>query len=713
MSIKNIIEYDIDEYKFIFKKIDNHYLIECNEPFEWLQNINMYSINKKPSPEKLLEKIKYKIGKNNTIIIEQFKQIEQSEKKDELNLKEILINKELNRISKIEEKNNNFNNNKLKKLFNDNTIKDIIINEYLKLWIRNNSTQKVEITDNIYIWNIEFYNIKKIDVIKLKLEFNSTYYPYCPPNISIQSPQLANKLDHRISNSKIFKLEYWNPTHSISNIIEKIKNILLKNAIKIDDFNININKNLYDKLLLLSSHIDDSNLDTIDIDFEKDIEKYIVKTDNKSSKNKFNGVGYRNGSTSNWKISDYEKIQETKNIELLSILNEILRLMNNLETNEIKNTISKSLLIKFLYNLFKNTTLLDMQKREDIFNICFDILQIILNDIYKDILFEKEYNLYDVFKNLYEISQISSKINSEDNNIIIKIIFIWSLIEPLYKTIDIKYKTIEINNDLNSLYKNKLKSLQFNLSDILYNYYEPYKKLLLNSKPTQICLKRISAEISTLSRELPLHKDASIFLRVNEENPRSIRALISGPVDTPYDNGLFVFDIYVPPNYPHEVPEVHFINTGGKRFNPNLYNCGKVCLSILGTYVGPSASETEKWNSTSTLYQVLISIQSQILVDKPYFNEPGWQNKFNTPQGEKASIEYNDSIRLYTLEHAIYDFLNNNKFKEFDEVIKEHFKLKKDKIIQVMNNWLNEAMKNKYMYEKIIKDITDKLEKLN
>jgi len=60
--------------------------------------------------------------------------------------------------------------------------------------------------------------------------------------------------------------------------------------------------------------------------------------------------------------------------------------------------------------------------------------------------------------------------------------------------------------------------------------------------------------------------------------------------------------------------------TGGGRFrfNPNLYNCGKVCLSLLGTWSG---GQGESWNAdASTTFQVLISIQSLILVDEPYFN---------------------------------------------------------------------------------------------
>ena len=47
--------------------------------------------------------------------------------------------------------------------------------------------------------------------------------------------------------------------------------------------------------------------------------------------------------------------------------------------------------------------------------------------------------------------------------------------------------------------------------------------------------------------------------------------------------------------------QVQFLTTGGGtvRFNPNLYHCGKVCLSLLGTWSGPS------WQpGISTLLQV-------------------------------------------------------------------------------------------------------------
>jgi ubiquitin-protein ligase len=705
MTFDEIIEYNIDDLIFTMKKKNDYYIIQCNKNLDWIESINIYSVNKKPSCDKLVDKINNKInkiGKNGNInkIVSNKNEIE------------LLVYKEMKRLSKIDNTSNSDEINKdLKKIFNNDTVRDMIIKEYIKLWKLNNSMQNVTINDDIYKWNIEFYNINNIDKIKMNLEYNKIYYPYCPPSIKIYSPQLANKLDHRISNSKLFKLEYWNPTCSIINIIDKIKNILMKYAEKIEDFDKNINKDLYDSLLILSSYIDDEKTDEID-KFYEDIEKYIkIEKSNKVNKvNKFKGTGYTGDANSTWKIADYEKIQKTKEFELVSILFEIHRKLNTIKNDQIKNTISKSLLIKFLHSQFNNTTLLDMEKRKELFTICFDILQIICNEDYLELIFEKDSNLYDVFKNLYEISQISAKIN-QDNDIILKIIFIFSMLEPLYK--NFKYIT-KSNSDLivnPNNYIDILKPLKFDLVEIKYNYFPKYLSALQSSKSTSQCMKRLAVEISTLSKELPIHKDASIFLRLDEENPRCMRALITGPPDTPYDTGLFVFDIYIPANYPVEVPCVNFINTGGKRFNPNLYACGKVCLSILGTYVGPAASETEKWNTSSTLYQVLISIQSQILVDKPYFNEPGFQSQYNTPTGEKSSKEYNQNVRLFTLQHAIYDFLNENKFKEFDEIIKNHFKLKKDNLIKMMELWLNEAV-NKPVYENIINKIKIKLNTL-
>ncbi len=102
-------------------------------------------------------------------------------------------------------------------------------------------------------------------------------------------------------------------------------------------------------------------------------------------------------------------------------------------------------------------------------------------------------------------------------------------------------------------------------------------------------------------------------------------------------------------------PSVKFLTTGGGsvRVNPNLYADGKVCLSLLGTWAGPG------WvPGTSTLSQVLISVQSQIMCDTPYANEPSFEAQVATPAGKRAVAKHNSSIRLATIRHAMLAHLS-------------------------------------------------------
>ena len=115
---------------------------------------------------------------------------------------------------------------------------------------------------------------------------------------------------------------------------------------------------------------------------------------------------------------------------------------------------------------------------------------------------------------------------------------------------------------------------------------------------------------------------------------------------------MFEFDIYFPNGYPKSPPKVKFRTTGAGsvRFNPNLYNEGKVCLSLLGTWGGAKGEEWNADNSTIIqviiikliiiiiiiiiIIQVLVSIQSLILVPEPYYNEPGFEKNYGTACGE-------------------------------------------------------------------------------
>lgn len=103
--------------------------------------------------------------------------------------------------------------------------------------------------------------------------------------------------------------------------------------------------------------------------------------------------------------------------------------------------------------------------------------------------------------------------------------------------------------------------------------------------------------------------------------------------------------------------------SGGLRLNPNLYECGKVCLSLLGTWSGQT---TEMWNpNKSTMLQVLVSIQGLILNDKPFFNEPGYEKTFVGEEGERKSKTYNEEAFILSLKTMIYTIRRPPKVRKF------------------------------------------------
>jgi len=196
-------------------------------------------------------------------------------------------------------------------------------------------------------------------------------------------------------------------------------------------------------------------------------------------------------------------------------------------------------------------------------------------------------------------------------------------------------------------------------------------------------IRRLQSELSGLHKSLPMNWATSIFLCLDESRMDLLKVAIVGPDNTPYKNGFFVFDVKIPPTYPQHPPKVLMRTTGrdSVRFNPNLYEDGYVCLSLLGTWSGPGWSPAH-----SNLLQLFLSIQSLIFVEEPYFNEPGYDNHRNTVWGQKLSGDYDRHIRLLSLKWAILDHLEEPP-KGFEDVFKAHLTLKIDEIIQQLEDW--------------------------
>eukprot|EP01103_Thecamoeba_quadrilineata_P019344 TRINITY_DN778_c0_g1_i1.p1 TRINITY_DN778_c0_g1~~TRINITY_DN778_c0_g1_i1.p1 ORF type:complete len:623 (+),score=133.65 TRINITY_DN778_c0_g1_i1:42-1910(+) len=247
-----------------------------------------------------------------------------------------------------------------------------------------------------------------------------------------------------------------------------------------------------------------------------------------------------------------------------------------------------------------------------------------------------------------------------------------------------------IEQDANKIYIEKLKDLQFDSTPLSFNSVstQAFAHVFSSGATNPGKMMRLLLETSTLPSSLPICQESSIFVRVDEDRIDKMKALIIGPEGTPYSGGCFEFDIYFPDAYPKDPPVVNFLTTGaGKvRFNPNLYEGGKVCLSLLGTWSGGYG---ETWSPQSTLLQLLVSIQSLIFVPEPFYNEPGYEKRRGTDSANLMSQNYNSNIHRYTVQHAMIEQIDNNE-SVFHEIIMIHFRLQRKSILSQVKMWMGE-----------------------
>ena len=186
------------------------------------------------------------------------------------------------------------------------------------------------------------------------------------------------------------------------------------------------------------------------------------------------------------------------------------------------------------------------------------------------------------------------------------------------------------------------------------------------------------------------NKPDGIFININKKNIYKCHALIVGPKNTPYFGGFYLFEINFPKNYPLESPSLKMLTIDGKiRFNPNLYENGKVCLSILGTWAGPG------WSRVMTLRTVLLSVQS-LFSEFPIRNEPGLEE---VDESNAKNINYNNFINFYNLKLGIINILHNililENNNESTNIRKKSVNSKgKVKILKNKNNYIDKFLEN-------------------
>lgn len=99
---------------------------------------------------------------------------------------------------------------------------------------------------------------------------------------------------------------------------------------------------------------------------------------------------------------------------------------------------------------------------------------------------------------------------------------------------------------------------------------------------------------------------------ISEENFFEWEALISGPVDTVFEGGLFPAKLVFPTDYPLNPPKMSFLC---EMFHPNIFPDGRVCISILhspGDDPLGYESSSERWSPVQSVEKILLSVVSML-----------------------------------------------------------------------------------------------------
>lgn len=211
-----------------------------------------------------------------------------------------------------------------------------------------------------------------------------------------------------------------------------------------------------------------------------------------------------------------------------------------------------------------------------------------------------------------------------------------------------------------------------------------FKKMEFQPAEAKKFFSTVRKEMALLATSLP----DGIMVKTFEDRMDLFSALIKGPTRTPYEDGLFLFDIQLPNIYPAVPPLFRYLSQCSGRLNPNLYDNGRVCVSLLGTWIGKG---TERWTSKSSLLQVLISIQGLILVNEPYYNEAGFDSDRGLQEGYENSRCYNE-MALIKMVQSMTQLLQN-PVEVFKQEIQEHFLSNGWRLVHRLEAWLelNEA----------------------
>jgi len=142
-----------------------------------------------------------------------------------------------------------------------------------------------------------------------------------------------------------------------------------------------------------------------------------------------------------------------------------------------------------------------------------------------------------------------------------------------------------------------------------------------------MALKRITKELIDFNKDPPWGITA---YPISDNDLFHWNAAIMGPIDTPFEGGIFFLNIVFPKDYCFLPPKVTFTT---KIYHPNINSNGSIGIDIL----------QDNWHPALTISKLLISIQSFLDDPNPdicYNHEIGNIYKYNRPLYNKIAREW-------------------------------------------------------------------------
>jgi len=105
-------------------------------------------------------------------------------------------------------------------------------------------------------------------------------------------------------------------------------------------------------------------------------------------------------------------------------------------------------------------------------------------------------------------------------------------------------------------------------------------------------------------RKLQADAPSGVTAAPESDNLMKWNAVIFGPDDTPWEDGVFRLTMTFSEEYPRKSPDVRFTT---QMFHPNVYRNGAICLDIL----------SHNWSPAYDISSILTSIQSLLTDPNP------------------------------------------------------------------------------------------------